>query len=63
MSSKTIAVDLISRLPDEATLTDIAHEIQFLAGIRQGTEELDRGEGFSAEEVLKQIPQWAQLTK
>jgi hypothetical protein len=61
MSSKEIAVDLIHRLPDEATLADIAREIEFLAGIRQAAQELDSGEGVMAEEVLKMIPQWAQV--
>ena len=59
MSSKEIALDMIRRLPDEATLLDIAQELEFLAGIRQATDELDRGEGVSAEEVLKRIPTWA----
>ena len=63
MSSKEIAMDLIHKLPDEATLMDIAQEIEFVAGIRRGTEELDRGEGVTAEEVFKQIPAWARLTR
>jgi predicted transcriptional regulator len=63
MTCKDIAVDLISKLPDEATLTDIAQEIEFVAGIRRGAEELDRGEGVPAEEVFKLIPTWAQRTR
>ena len=59
MSSKEIAVALIDKLPEEATLMDIAQEIELVAGIRRGTEELDRGEGLTAEEVRKRISQWA----
>jgi HSP90 family molecular chaperone len=63
MSSKETAVALIDKLPEEATLMDIAQEIELVAGIRRGTEELDRGEGLTAEEVRKQISQWAKSTK
>ena len=59
MSSKEIAVALIGKLPEEATLMDIAQEIELIAGIRRGTEELDRGEGETAEEVRARISQWA----
>jgi predicted transcriptional regulator len=37
-------------------------EIAVAAGIRKGTEELDRGEGVTAEEVRKQISKWAKST-
>ncbi len=63
MSSKEIAIELIQKLPEETSLMDIAQEIEFVAGIREGTAELDRGEYFSAEEIFKQIPQWAKPTK
>jgi hypothetical protein len=63
MSSKEIAVALIGKLPEEATLMDIAQEIELVAGIRQGTDELDRGAGLTAEEVRKQISQWAKPTQ
>jgi predicted transcriptional regulator len=46
-------------LPDEASLIDIAHELEFLDGIRAGLEEADRGEFFSADELRAQVRQWA----
>jgi hypothetical protein len=58
MSSKEIAVALIDKLPEEATLMDIAQEIELVAGIREATEELDRGEGLTAQEVRKQISKY-----
>jgi len=63
MSSKEIAVALIGKLPEEASLMDIAQEIEFVAGIRQATEELDRGEGLTADEVRKQISGWTKSTQ
>ncbi len=58
MSNKQIVADLMTRLPEEASLTDIAREIEFIAGIREGFAQLDRGEGTSLEEVEKQMPSW-----
>jgi predicted transcriptional regulator len=58
MSDKELAVDLVKRLPDSSTLRDIAREIEFIAGVREGFSELDRGEGISLDEVAKQLPQW-----
>ena len=34
MSSKEIAVALIGKLPEEATLMDIAQEIELVAGVK-----------------------------
>ena len=61
MSSKEIVIDLIQRLPDDVSLRDIAREIEFVAGVREGLAELDRGEGVPLEEVEKRLPSW--LTK
>jgi len=63
MSSKEIAIEVIRKLPDEASLMDIAQELEFVAGIREGAAELDRGEQVTAEEILKRIPIWAKVTK
>ena len=58
MSNKQIVADLMTRLPDDASLTEIAREIEFIAGVREGFAQLDRGEGSSLEEVEKQLPTW-----
>jgi predicted transcriptional regulator len=58
MSNREIAIDLIRKLPDDASLHDIAREIEFIAGVRQGFEQTDRGEGRPAEEVRQMIPSW-----
>lgn len=63
MSTKEIAIDLIRKLPDEASLMEIAQELEFVAGIKEGAAELDRGEHFTAEDVLKRIPAWAKRTQ
>lgn len=58
MSNKEIVMDLMSRLPEKASLLDIAREIEFIAGVREGLAELDRGEGVPLEEVEKQMSKW-----
>jgi len=63
MSSKEIAIEVISRLPDEASLWELAQELEFVAGIREGAAQLDRGEHFTAEQILKRIPKWVEPTK
>lgn len=58
MSNKQIVEDLLQRLPDGASLHDIAREIEFVAAVRQGLAELDRGEGIPIEEVERELPSW-----
>jgi len=58
MSSKEIVRELLEKLPEEASLTDIAHEIKFVAGIREGIAELDRGESLCAEQLRDRLRSW-----
>jgi hypothetical protein len=47
---------LIGRLPDDASLLDIAREIEFIASVREGFAQLDRGEGRPLEDVARELP-------
>ena len=58
MSNKELVADLVQRLPDNASLLDIAREIEFIAGVREGFAQLDRGEGRTIEDVAKELPSW-----
>ncbi|MCF7966718.1 MAG: hypothetical protein K9L79_14455 [Methylobacter tundripaludum] len=58
MSSKEIIKDLLLRLPDEVSLHQIAQEIEFIAAVRQGVAELDRGESVTVEQLEKELPSW-----
>jgi predicted transcriptional regulator len=58
MSNKEIVEDLLQRIPDGASLHDIAQEIEFVAAVRQGWAELDRGERIPVEEVERELPSW-----
>lgn len=63
MSSKELVLELVRKLPDEASMLDIAREIEFVAGVREAMVEFDRGESISAEQLLSEIPRWAGNTK
>ena len=58
MTNKQIVEDLLQRIPEGASLHDIAREIEFIAAVRQGLTELDRGERIPIEEVESELPSW-----
>ncbi len=58
MSNKKIVKDLLERIPEDASLHDIAREIEFIAAVRQGLDELDRKEQIPIAEVECELPSW-----
>ena len=58
VSQKEIVLDVISELPDEVSLEQIAEKIEFLAAIKKGMDQLDGGEGIPHEEVKRQLATW-----
>ena len=58
MSNKEVVSDLLTRLPDDVSLQQIAREVEFVAGVREGFDQLDRGEGVEIERVEKLIESW-----
>lgn len=58
MDSKQIVQDLLQRLPADASLHEIAREIEFIAAVREGLAELDRGEFIPIEDIEKELPTW-----
>jgi predicted transcriptional regulator len=55
MTNKEIVEDLQQRIPEGASLHDIAREIEFIAAVRQGLSELDRGESIPIEDVEREL--------
>jgi predicted transcriptional regulator len=58
MSNKEVVSELLTRLPDDVSLEQIAREVEFVAGVREGLAQLDRGQGVPIEEVEKLIASW-----
>ena len=62
MSNKEIVAELLERLPESASLHDIAREIEFIAGIREGFESYEREGGVTTDEARAQVSAWATAT-
>lgn len=58
MTNKEIVQDLLRRIPDDASLQDIARELEFIAAVRQGLSELDSGESVPIEQIEQELPSW-----
>jgi predicted transcriptional regulator len=58
MGNKQLVSDLLGRLPDDISLGAIAKEVEFMAGIKEGLDQLDRAEGVPIEAVEKLIASW-----
>jgi len=59
MSNREIVIDLLSKLPEDASLEQIAREIELLAGIKTAREQAHRREGIPADEARKLVDAWA----
>jgi predicted transcriptional regulator len=58
MTNKQIVADLLERIPETSSLHEIAREIEFVAAVREGLAELDRGEGIPIEDIEAEMPSW-----
>jgi predicted transcriptional regulator len=58
MTDKEIVQDLLLRVPDTASLKDIAEELEFIAAVREGLDDLDSGNTIPIEEVERELPAW-----
>ena len=58
MTEKEMVLAAIRGLPDDASVREIADRLEFLAAIRVGLDQLDRGEAVAHEEVKRQLASW-----
>lgn len=58
MSDKQLVVELLNRLPEDAKLQDISKEIEFLAAIREGEEQADRGDVVPHQQAKGEFASW-----
>ena len=58
MNDKQLVLESIERLPDDASLEVIAERVEFLAALRKGLGQLERGETVPHEEVKRQLASW-----
>lgn len=58
MSTKEVVQDLLQKLPENVSLHEVAREIEFAAAVRQGMEEIERGERIPIEEIERELSSW-----
>ena len=58
MTAKDVVIEMIRRLPDDATVTDIMAELYFRQKVDQGLKQLDEGEGLEHAEAKKRLSPW-----
>ena len=59
MSNREMVIDLVTRLPEDTPLEEIAREIEMLAGIKIARDQARRGEGIPAQNARKLVDTWA----
>jgi predicted transcriptional regulator len=58
MSDKESVIELIKRLPSEVSFREILREIEFIAAVKEGLDEIDQGQGISVEAAEKMMETW-----
>lgn len=58
MSTREAVQTILQSLPPDVSLREVAREIEFIAGVREGLAELDRGEGIPVDEVRRELRTW-----
>ena len=61
-STKEKAIQLIQRLPEDVTLEDIVHELEFLARVERGFREVAEGKLVPHAEVVRRMSKWLKST-
>ena len=59
MTDKQAVIDALGRLPESATLDEIAEELRIMAAIRRGRGDVAAGRVKSQEEVERLFQSWA----
>ncbi|WP_040548781.1 hypothetical protein [Pedosphaera parvula] len=58
MSDKQVALETIQRMPENATLDDITHRLEFLAAVQKGLDQVKRGEVVSHDQIKRELASW-----
>jgi predicted transcriptional regulator len=58
MTDKAVAIETIANLPENSSMEEIAEELQIMAAIRKGKEDVKAGRTKSHAEVEKIFETW-----
>ena len=59
MSNRELVLELVSKLPENTPLREIARKIELIAGIQVAREEASQGLGVSARDARSMVSAWA----
>ena len=57
-TTKDLVIEMIRRMPDDASVPDIMAELYFRQKVDAGLRQLDAGEGIDHEEAKKRLAPW-----
>ena len=57
VNPKAFALDVLSGLPDNATLDDLKYEFDLIAGLIEGMQDFEEGRTHTHEEVMEMLRQ------
>lgn len=55
MGTREAVQTMLSQLPSDGSLHEVVREIEFIAAVREGMAELDRGEGIPIAQVREEL--------
>ena len=58
MKDKQVAIEIIKHLPEDASMEQIAEELQIMAALRKGKEDIKAGRTKTHAEVEKMVEAW-----
>lgn len=58
MSTKDAVVEMIRRMPEDVTVSEIMEELYVRRKIEEGLQQLDAGQGIPHEEVKRRLAKW-----
>jgi hypothetical protein len=58
MSTRDAVIEMIKRLPEDVSVSDIMEELYFRMKVDEGLRQLDAGQGMSHEEAKRRLAPW-----
>jgi len=58
MTTKQTVIEIIRRLPEEATIADIMAELYFRQKVDSGLRQLDADEGLEHDDAKRRLSKW-----
>ena len=59
MTDKQAVMDALQRLPENVSLDEITQELQLMAAVRRGRDDIKAGRAKTHQEVKESIASWA----